>query len=247
MKDEAYVKNYFRGTDTVATWWNPTEGDYAHVYNAEEAIISQWVMQNAVKNCLEASCGKGRVTRVLSPICVDYLATDISEQMLSIAKARAPQARFQQEDAENLSIESGSKDCVVCLEALVHYPNPAKAVHEFSRVLKKGGVLIVDSDNKYSLRRLMKQAFGGQNLGQDIFQPYSRSEFEGMLTDAGFQVEQFRYLGVASPIRVHGTHGLFYIISPRVSQNLQKLPIDKIPLLNRLATYHLVLARKSCE
>ena len=75
-------------------------------------------------------------------------------------------------DAHNLSqIESGSFDVVLCTEVLEHLHTPQKAIAEFERVLKKGGVLLLSTRfifplhdtpgdyyryTKYGLKHLLK-------------------------------------------------------------------------------------------
>ncbi|MEK6874967.1 MAG: methyltransferase domain-containing protein [Nanoarchaeota archaeon] len=248
MKDADYVKSYFQSPGTVAEWWNPTEGDFAHVYYRQMQQVKQWIEQCQPRTCLEVSCGKGRVTSQLEQLCFQYVGSDISSEMISLARARCTRATFIQGDAEQLAHPEESFDAVVCLEALVHYPNPGNALKEFHRVLKKDGVLIIDSDNRYSLRRLIKRVYlmmtGVAEFGADIFRPYSKQEFTTSICRAGLQIEAFTYFGVASPIRISAKERTMYIISPVVSRYLDNFKLDALPLLQQLATYHLVKARK---
>jgi len=250
MRSEKYVKNYFRKKGTVANWWNPTKDDYVHIYEEQINIIKNWIKNLKNYNCLEVSCGKGRVTKQLSRSFRHYIATDISKEMLAIAKRDINNVKFKIEDAENLSFKSNSFDVVVCLEALVHYPRPENALNEFYRVLKKGGILIIDSDNVWSLRRIFKEIFKylkitpKKDIGEDIFCPYRKREFISMFEKSGFKIEKFNYLGIFSPIKIRTISDSFYLISPKVSRLLQKIPFDFVPFINKLSTYHLVLARK---
>jgi len=60
-----------------------------------------------------------------------------------------------------------------------------------------------------------------------------------------FSVEKLNYVGVISPIRIHKKNAPEnYIIDEKLSIRLQNLRLDNIPILNRLSTYHLVLAKK---
>ncbi len=46
-------------------------------------------------------------------------------------------------DIHDIPLESGSVEAVLCMSVLEHLPDPAKAVGEMFRVLKKGGQLLV--------------------------------------------------------------------------------------------------------
>ena len=250
MKSEKYVKTYFKKSGTVAKWWNPTKDDYSHIYEKQLEIVKSWLKKIKPENSLEISCGKGRATKQLSKLGRNYLATDISKEMINIAKRTCKGVTFRQEDAEKLSIKTGTQDCIICLEALVHYPNPEKAIKEFYRVLKNGGVLIIDSDNSYSLRRILKNIFkfidkkNYNSVGEDIFKSYNKKELCSMIKRAGFKIERFLYLGTLAPIRIKRNKGNINILSKKISKILQFFPADKIPIIQRLATYHLILARK---
>jgi ubiquinone/menaquinone biosynthesis C-methylase UbiE len=74
---------------------------------------------------------------------------DLSEAMLVVARAKAARARlqarveFRRMDAENLELAAGSFDAVLSLFALLHFPNPERALAEMKRVLRPGGRLVV--------------------------------------------------------------------------------------------------------
>lgn len=61
-----------------------------------------------------------------------------------------------------------------------------------------------------------------------------------------YEGEELNYIGVVSPIRIHPKNSNleYNIINEKVSNKLQKFNFDSVPILNRLATYYLVLARK---
>ena len=74
---------------------------------------------------------------------------------------------------------------------------------------------------------------------------YSLEEFSGFVKNAGFSIEQFKYLGVGSPIRIRTNNGEVQIIPQSVSKYLQRMHLDSVPLIQNLATYNLILARKT--
>ena len=59
--------------------------------------------------------------------------------MLTLARARCPEAAFQDGDAEGLPFEAGRFDAVVCSLGFPHFPHPERAIAEAYRVLKPGG------------------------------------------------------------------------------------------------------------
>lgn len=250
MKEEKYVKDYFKKKGTVAKWWNPTKSDYSYLYEYELNIIKKEISKQNKECALEISCGKGRCTKELNYLFKEYLATDISREMLSIAKKECPNVKFKIEDAEKLSFHSEYFDILFCIAAIVHYPNPQFALNEFYRVLKKKGILILDSDNTRSIRRIVKWIYRffekNKNIrGSDIFSTYTRKEIINMVKKAGFKIKKVRYIGLLSPITCHTKNGKEKIIfNEKKARIIHKLKIDNIPILNRLATYHLIIAEK---
>jgi ubiquinone/menaquinone biosynthesis C-methylase UbiE len=69
-------------------------------------------------------------------------ATDLSPQMVERARERlraAPNAAIQIEDGQVLGLPDGSFDAVICSLGLMFFPDPARGLNEFRRVLRSGG------------------------------------------------------------------------------------------------------------
>jgi ubiquinone/menaquinone biosynthesis C-methylase UbiE len=70
---------------------------------------------------------------------------DLSQGMLAIARGHGERYRgtldFREMDAERLLFEGASFDSVVSLFALLHFPDPLRALVEIHRVLRPGGSL----------------------------------------------------------------------------------------------------------
>ena len=97
-----------------------------------------------VKSVLEIACGTGRVTRHICqtlPADIKFTATDISNDMLNVAKRGLDnkQIDFQTEDAQNLSFPDNSFDLVICQFGMMFLPDKKKGFDEIYRVLKPGG------------------------------------------------------------------------------------------------------------
>lgn len=69
-------------------------------------------------------------------------ATDISPQMVEQARQRlkaAPNATIQVEDGQALGLADDSFDAVICSLGLMFFPDPARGLDQFRRVLRNGG------------------------------------------------------------------------------------------------------------
>lgn len=101
----------------------------------------------AGERVLDVACGTGlvslRAARLTAPGGIVH-GTDISEEMIAVARERAgtlgvANCRFERMDAEQLAIESGSVDVALCSLGLMYAPDPERAVAEMHRVLRPGG------------------------------------------------------------------------------------------------------------
>ncbi len=105
---------------------------------------------------LDVGCGIGGSSRILAR---DYefqvTGITISPGQVQRATELTPagvSARFQRDDAMNLSFADGSFDVVWCIEAGPHMPDKAGFAKELMRVLKPGGILVVADWNQRDAR-----------------------------------------------------------------------------------------------
>ncbi len=106
---------------------------------------------------LDVGCGIGGSSRILAR---DYgfqvTGITISPGQVKRAQELTPPeipARFQQDDAMNLSFPDQSFDVVWCIEAGPHMPDKAVFAKELMRVLKPGGILVVADWNQRDARK----------------------------------------------------------------------------------------------
>ena len=94
-------------------------------------------------------------------------------------------------DSEKMPLESEQYQVVTCNMSIHHYPHPQNAVNEMFRILKPGGVLLLnDMDCVAPIRAVANWLFP-KLPGGDV-KMYSREETEGMVRSAGFQKIQYR-------------------------------------------------------
>ena len=96
----------------------------------------------------DLGCGTGQVSELVAPHVAKVLAVDGSTDMVQAARKRLKslhQVDVRRGDMEALPIDDGMLDVAVIALVLHHVPEPARALAEVNRVLKRGGrVLIVD-------------------------------------------------------------------------------------------------------
>lgn len=80
--------------------------------------------------------------------------------------------------ATALPLRDASLDCVLCTEVLEHVPDPAAALREIARVLRKGGHLILTVPFLVELHREPRDYYR-----------YTRHGLEYLLGEAGFDLE----------------------------------------------------------
>jgi len=116
---------------------------------------------------VDAGCGTGNYSLALLEHVAHIEAIDMNEAMLDVARTKLAQAeaaeriRFQRAAIDTLPIESISVDGVTINQVLHHLPDDSaqgwpltrKVIAEFARVLRPGGVLVINSCSHEQLRR----------------------------------------------------------------------------------------------
>jgi SAM-dependent methyltransferase len=115
--------------------------------------VTEWLVRELAPEpgavVLELAAGQGDVGFAVAPLLGEsgrLIASDFSPAMLEIARRRAEElgltnVEFRELDAEDLELEEGSVDAVLCRWGYMLMPNPPRALAETRRVLRPGGRL----------------------------------------------------------------------------------------------------------
>ncbi|MDO8445690.1 MAG: methyltransferase domain-containing protein [Deltaproteobacteria bacterium] len=223
---------------------------------------------------LDLGCGIGIFTRILSNVdgVTGVVGLDISRESVLHAKGKCnSRCSFLAGSAIELPFPDSSFDAVVALgDTISHIHNGYReAISEAARVLKPGGHLLFDVDNKWNLGLLSEphelkaalqtvpsghirkwsflDAFGDRcSLHFKTFRP---SEIKGLLNGAGFTVLDFRGLIILPniiPQRFHYNHPPEKPLS-RAVVALSKLDrtIHRLPFFRGLGIGAMIAARKN--
>ncbi|MBO9660462.1 MAG: methyltransferase domain-containing protein, partial [Chitinophagaceae bacterium] len=115
--------------------------------------IAKRIIPDDISVALEIAAGTGRVTnhiRTRIPTQAKLIASDISEDMLAVAKSKLSNAdiEWQNIDAQQLPFNDSSIDVVVCCFGYMFVPDKPKAFAEVYRVLKPGGQFLLTTWDK---------------------------------------------------------------------------------------------------
>jgi len=132
-KDPEKVWNY----DTKAGRYR---ADWKSALIANEADISDDT------KALELGCGTGEYTKRFVKIFPNLIATDISKELLKVARKRVKDIKFEVADSMNLHYKDKSFDVVIG-NSILHHLDIDKSLDEIFRVLKTGGKMIFCEPN----------------------------------------------------------------------------------------------------
>jgi ubiquinone/menaquinone biosynthesis C-methylase UbiE len=198
-----------------------------------------------VERVLELACGSGRLTGHLAqrlPAGVTLTATDISNDMINVAKARVAHERitWQQADMMKLPFANESFDLIVCQFALMLVPDQLKALAEIYRVLKPGGKVIVSTWTELPYNKLW--AIGDEVVTAAIGKSPMRANpgpfaldnaavVLEMLQQTGFVVPQYTIVtdtGETDSAQ-HAAFGFIYGLP--IGQSIQQQNPDILPVI----------------
>ena len=94
-------------------------------------------------NVLDVACGTGDMAVSLVERGCTVTGVDISEEMLAIARQKAPIVTFMIADAEHLPFPDASFDAVTCAFGVRNFVHLEPGLHEMLRVLKPGGRMVI--------------------------------------------------------------------------------------------------------
>lgn len=166
--------------------------------HTDEQVLSRVVelaQPQPVWHALDIATGTGHTAFALAPHVKRVVGVDITPEMLAEAEKLAIQkgitnVEFELADVHDLPFEDATFDLVTARRAPHHFSDISRAIDEIKRVLRAGGRLVIDD------RSVPEDDFIDQTMNQldwlhdeSHVRQYRPSEWERMLTDAGFSIE----------------------------------------------------------
>jgi ubiquinone/menaquinone biosynthesis C-methylase UbiE len=151
---------------------------------------------NTSLNVLDIGTGTGIIPFSICSKVSSVIATDISPEMIQIAKQKQENSNiknidFQVQDSYNLTFPDNSFDVVIASNLLHLLYEPEKPIAEVKRVLKDNGIFIAPTlcacENTRS--KIIATVIGSLS-GFKVVNKWSFQDFKSMLTKNGFVIQK---------------------------------------------------------
>ncbi|HYQ86399.1 MAG TPA: methyltransferase domain-containing protein [Bacteroidota bacterium] len=217
---------------------------------------------------LEAGCGAGLTTLALARRGYTIDAMDSVPAMIELTRQHASQnglgdsIRAEVGDVHSLKFQDTSFDLIVAMGVTPWLHDLRSALVEIVRVVKPGGYVLLNADNRYrlnhlldpllnpvvrpireSVKRLLESA--GARKPSTAARPhmYSVAEFKEYLRSAGLSESKHRMLGFG-PFSLLNRKILPDAIGVKVHLKLQKYADLGYPIFRSTGSQYIVLAQK---
>lgn len=143
--------------------WYTAQDDPVALLRAESVVKNIWILEKLAKykktnaQILDVGCGGGFLSNALAREGYKITGVDLSAESIEVAKRYDTTMTVQYivADAYRLPFKDQSFDVITAMDFLEHIEEPARAIHEFSRVLRSGGVFIFHTFNRNWLAGLV--------------------------------------------------------------------------------------------
>ena len=187
---------------TVARWYAKQRGTEPQMiqYRKQAAVLTASLPSGA--DVLEVAPGPGYHAIEVAKLGFTVTGLDISFTAIEIATEGAVRAgvpaEFRQGDASAMPFEDESFDLIVCQAAFKNFRQPVTALNEMHRVLRPGGVAVIQDMSHEATNAAIDREVAGMNLGtlsriavrQTLGglrrRAFTRAQFEAMAAESAF-------------------------------------------------------------
>ena len=242
---------------------------YGVIHQERKSLVLAWVDELALPagaTALEVGCGAGLTAVELAYRGLRVVATDAVQAMVDLARQQAARAgmshavRVTQADAHELAFDDSSFDLVLAMGVIPWLASPQTALRQMARVLKPGGVVVVNCDNAARLDHLLDPAWNRGLAGlrklvaklvPGSWLPaaalpvgrHSIAEFDSLVSAAGLEKEKGKTFGFG-PFTLFDRPLVPQILEVQLHHRLQRRADRGSSFLGRRGAQYLVAARR---
>jgi ubiquinone/menaquinone biosynthesis C-methylase UbiE len=264
---QAQVDEFF---ESEARFWNQVYSDhdvFAQIHQERLRIAVGWIEGLGLEtgaSVLDAGAGAGVATvalarRGLAVTAVDPAAAmiaEISHQARAAGAERLIVARSG--DVHTLPFGDATFEAVISLGVIPWLHSPRRALTELVRVLRPGGWLVVNCDNRArlhlmldpwfwppvaSLRRSLRMVVRSDSHESVRAATHFRRQFQGLLQEAGLEIVEGRMFGFG-PFTVAGRRALPHRAGRWADRQLSRLSEAGVPVFRSTGSQYIALCRR---
>ena len=168
-----------------------------------QALVRKLHEEHDLKEVIELGCGTGRFTKEIAGNAKHIVTTDLSDEMLEVARIRLssfPNVTVQKADCCRTSFRSAIFDTVFMVNLIHVLENPSDALRESYRILRNGGKLLIASGTNYGakesdIRRRVTRYLKVWGMPPSSYQTsLSPDELASLVESAGFEVDVVQHV-----------------------------------------------------
>jgi ubiquinone/menaquinone biosynthesis C-methylase UbiE len=176
-----------------------SDQEYVAGKSAIRALVKRLQEERDLHEIIEFGCGTGRFTRAIANKARRVTATDLSDEMLAVARIRLRRLKnvtVQKADCYSTPFPSASFDTVLMVNLIHLVEKPHDALIESYRILRDGGTLLIASGTNYEAKEADVTKRAIRFLERFGMPPphfkdrLSPDDLASLVVDAGFQVEE---------------------------------------------------------
>lgn len=168
-------------------------------YAGKREIVRYWIGQlhplSTGSLLVDCGAGTGQFAAEMQPFC-RVLAVDDHDESLALAASKLGASSVRRGSCTALPISPASADCLTALDVLEHVEDDARAIKEFTRVLKPGGIAIITVP-------AMPALWSDWDISLHHFRRYTRRSLLNLLAVPEFTIEHWNFINVFALIPVY--------------------------------------------
>jgi ubiquinone/menaquinone biosynthesis C-methylase UbiE len=171
---------------------------------AVQTLIKRLLQEDDLGEVIEFGCGTGTFTIAVAKNAKHIIATDLSDEMLEIARTKLEELKnvtVEKANCKNTSFPSERFDTVFMANLIHVIENPHEALQESHRILRNQGVLLIASVTSYGMSWFGKMRLAIRYVRKWGKPPcYFRGDLSpdalsSLVASAGFEVEEVEVIG----------------------------------------------------
>lgn len=163
-------------------------------YVGKREIVRHWIQRTHPLRpdhlLVDCGAGTGTFAAEMASVC-RVMAVDDHEESLALARTQLGPDQVRRGTCASLPLDAGSVDVLTALDVLEHVEDDGKAMAEFSRVVRPGGIVVL------TVPALM-WLWSDWDVALHHFRRYHRRSLLSVIPAAAFEVVQCHYVNVAA-------------------------------------------------